>query len=99
MQVGREGRGVDRHTTWKGSMGTLQGLPLTMLILGGQSTHNLERIREDIARITSDNVDPGGKLTHNLERISKDIARTTSDNVDLGGVDQYTTWKGSARTC
>ena len=66
-------------------MRTSQGLPLTMLILGGWLTHNLERIHKDIARITSDNVDPGGWLTHNLERIHKDIARITSDNVDPGG--------------
>ena len=45
----------------------------------------MERIHEDIARITSDNVDPGGQLTLNLERIHKDIARITSDNVDPGG--------------
>ena len=76
---------VDRHTTWKGSMRISQGLPLTMLILGGWLTHNLERICEDIARITSDNVDPGGWLAHNLERIHEDIARITSDNVDPGG--------------
>ena len=50
--------GVNQHTTWKGSVRTLQGLPLTMLILGSGSTHNLERIK-DIARITSDNVDLG----------------------------------------
>ena len=31
-----------------------------MLILGGQSTYTLEKIHEDIARITSDSVDPGG---------------------------------------
>ena len=43
-------------------MKTLQGLPLTVLILGGggQSMVNLERICKDFARITSDNVDPGG---------------------------------------
>ena len=29
---------------------------------GGQLTVNLERICEDIARITSDNVDPGGSI-------------------------------------
>ena len=58
---GEGGEGViDRWSTWKGSMKTLQALPLTMLILGGQSTVNLERICKDIARITSDNVDPGG---------------------------------------
>ena len=27
--------GVDQQSPWKGSMKTLQGLPLTMLILGG----------------------------------------------------------------
>ena len=90
--------GVDWHTTWKGTMRTLQGLPLTMLILGGWLTHNLERIHEDNARITSDTVDPGGWLTHNLERIQKDIARITSDNVDSWGVDWHTTWKGSVKT-
>ena len=68
-------------------MKTLQGLPLTMLMLGGQLMLNLERICKDIARITSDNVDLGGQLTLHLERICKDIARITSDNVDPGGVD------------
>ena len=50
---------------------------------------NLERICKDIARITSDNVDPrvGDQSTVNLERIHEDIARITSDNVDPGGVD------------
>ena len=43
-------------------MKTLQGLPLTMLILGGQSMVNLGRIHEDFARITSDNVDPVGVI-------------------------------------
>ena len=47
---------------------------------------NLERICEDFARITSDNVDPGGQFTINLGRIHKDFARITSDNVDPGGV-------------
>ena len=72
--------GVDQWSTWKGSTRTLQGLPLTMLIPGwrGQSKVNLERIHEDIARITSDNVDLGGQSTVNLERIRKDIARITS---------------------
>ena len=93
----RSWRGRSTHATWKGSVKTLQGLPLTMLILGGQLTHNSERIHKDIAGITSDNVDPGwGQSTHNLERIHKDIARITSDNVDPAGVNQHTTWKGSA---
>ena len=59
-----------------------------MLILGvgGQSTLNLERIHEDIARITSDSVDPGeGQSTLNLERIFEDIVRITSGNVDPVG--------------
>ena len=54
--------GVNRQSTWKGSVKTLQGLHLTMLILEGQLTVNLERICEDIARITSDNVDHGGSI-------------------------------------
>ena len=52
--------GINQQSTWKGSAKTLQGLLLTMLILGDQSTVNLERICKDIVRITSDNVDPGG---------------------------------------
>ena len=81
--------GVDRHSTWKGFAKTLEGLPLTMLILGVgvDSTLNLERIRKDFGRITSDNTDPwgGGHLTLNLERICKDFGRITSDNTDPGG--------------
>ena len=46
---------------------------------------NLERICEDFARITSDNVDPGSQSTVNLERICEDFARITSGNVDPGG--------------
>ena len=83
---GRGGGGVDQHSTWKGSVKTLEGSPLTMLILGGRSTINLERICEDFGRITSDNADlGGGRLTLNLERIHKDFGRITSDNADLGG--------------
>ena len=58
---------------------------------------NLERIHKDIARITSDNVDPGGQSMVNLERIHKDIARFTSDNVYSRGLNQQSTWKGSAK--
>ena len=40
-------------------MKTLQGLPQTVLTLGGgQLTVNLGRIHKDFARITSDSVDP-----------------------------------------
>ena len=47
---------------------------------------NLETICKDIARITSENVDPGeGQSMVNLERICKDIARIICDNVDPGG--------------
>ena len=43
-------------------MKTLEGLPLTVFILGGgsQLTVNLGRICKDFGRITSDNVDPWG---------------------------------------
>ena len=55
-------QGVNQWSTWKGSAKTLQGLSLTMLILGGgQLTVNLEMIHKDIARITSDNVDVCGR--------------------------------------
>ena len=70
-----------------------------MLILGGQSTVNLGRIHEDLARITSDSVDPGGgQLTVTLGRIHEDLARNTSDSVDPGGIDQQSTWEGSSNT-
>ena len=80
-------KAVNQQSTWEGSTKTLQGLPLTVLIPGGQSTVNLGRIHKDFARITSDSVDPGGggQLTVNLGRIHKDFARITSDSVDLGG--------------
>ena len=86
---------------------TLQGLPLTMLILGGevgQLTLNLERICEHIARITSDNVDPGsggwGSIDSQLGKDPcKDIARITSDNVDpVGRLIDSSAWKGSMKT-
>ena len=44
----------------EGSKKTLQGLSVTVLILGGQLMANWERIHEDLARITCDSVDPGG---------------------------------------
>ena len=61
---------------------------------------NLERIREDFARITCDSVDPcwGGQLMVNLERICEDFARITCDSIDPRGVNQRSTWKGSAKT-
>ena len=40
-------------------MKTLQGLLQTVLILGDQLTVTLGRIHEDLARNTSDSVDPG----------------------------------------
>ena len=45
---------------------TLEGSPLTMLILGGKSMVNLEKICDDFGRITSDNVDPGGSIDSHL---------------------------------
>ena len=58
-------------------MKTLQGLPLTELILGGQSTVNLGRIREHFAWITSDSVDPGGVLIDS--QLRKDLQRLCKD--------------------
>ena len=98
--------GVNQHSTWKGSAETLEGSPLTMFILGGQLTLNLERICRDLGRITSDNVHPGGgRLTLNLERIHRDFGRITSDNVHPGGSidtqlgkDPQRLWKDSPLT-
>ena len=90
-------QGVDWHTTVKGSMRTLQGLPLTMLILGGQLTHNLERIHEDIARITSDNVDWGVDW-HTTWKGSVRTLHGLPLTMLILGVNQHTTWKGSMRT-
>ena len=67
-------------------MKNFQGLPVTMLILGGQLMVTLGRIHKDFARITCDNVDPGaGQLTVTLGMICEDFARITCDNVDPGG--------------
>ena len=67
--VGENGEeGVNQQSTWEGSTKTLEGLPLTILILGGQSTVNLGRICKGFGRITSDNLDLGwGQSTVNLE--------------------------------
>ena len=65
-------------------MKTLQGLPVTMFILGGQSMVDLERICKDFARITCDNVDPEGSINSQLGKDLK-TARITSDHVDPGG--------------
>ena len=89
--------GVNQHTTLKGSARTLQGLSLTMLILGGWSTHNLERIHEDIARITSDNVDPGGSIDTQLGKDPRGHCKDYLWQCWSRGVDWHTTWKGSAR--
>ena len=66
--------GVDQQPTWKRSTKTLEGLLLTMLILGG--TVNLGRIHKDFGKITSDNVGPGGsidsQLGNDLQRLWKD---------------------------
>ena len=56
-----------------------------MLILGGQSTVNLERICKDFARITSDNVDPCRGLNQcQLGKAPQRLCKDTSDNVDPG---------------
>ena len=80
--LGGEGRGrggeggVDRHSTWKGSAKTLEGLPLPICHAdpgggGVQLTLNLERICKDFGRITSANLPMlilgGGQSTLNLE--------------------------------
>ena len=91
--------GVTQHSTWKGSTKTLEGSPLTMLILGGSIDTQLGK---DPQRLWKDRLwqcwSWGGWSTLNLERICKDFGRITSDNVDPGGVNRHSTWKGSAKT-
>ena len=54
-------------------MKTLQGLPVTMLILGGSIDGHLGRIHEDFVRITCDNVDSGvGRLGSINSHLRKD---------------------------
>ena len=72
-------RGVNQQSTVEGSTKTLEGLPLTVLILGGGGSIDSElgRIHKDFARITSDSVDPGGgglidsQLGKDLQRLCK----------------------------
>ena len=106
--------GVDWHSTWKGSAMTLEGLPLPMLILrGGRSTLNLERIHNDFGRITSANADPGGVNRHStwkgsaktlegLPELGKDLQWLWKDRLcqcwSWGGVNWHSTWNGSAMT-
>ena len=45
-------RGVNQHSTWKGSAKTLEGLPLTMLILGGGSIDT--QLGKDLQRLWKD---------------------------------------------
>ena len=59
-------------------MNTLQGLPLTMLILG-ESMVNLERIHEDIASITPHSVHPGAP-THTGLSVLYRLSYSTINN-------------------
>ena len=58
--------GVDQQSTWEGSTKALEGLPLTVLILGALLTVNLGRIHEDCGKITCDSADPGGLIDSQL---------------------------------
>ena len=94
------GWGVDQWSPGEGCIKTLQGLPVTMLILGCQSMVTLGRICKDFARITCDNVDPGrGLINVTLGKIPEDFARITCDHVDPGGAGQLMSpWTGSVKT-
>ena len=73
---------------------------LSVLILGvGQSTVNLGRICKDLARITSDSVDPGGGSIDS--ELRKDLQRPCKDyllSVDPRGVNWQSTSEGSVKT-
>ena len=67
-------------------MKTVEGLPLTVFILGGQSTVNLGRICKDFGRITSDSVDPGwGVNQQSTWEGSTNFERIIFDNGNPGG--------------
>ena len=80
---GREGRGVNRHSTWKLSFLRWGGRGGE----GGRLTLNLERIREDFGRITSDNADLGGVNQHSTWKGStKTLEGSPLTMLILGGV-------------
>ena len=79
--------GVHRHSTWKGSAKTLEGSPLTMLILGVDRHSTWKGSGKDFGRITSDNVDPGGVDRHSTWKGStKTLEGLPLTMLILGGV-------------
>ena len=76
----------------------MQGLPQTVLILGGQSTVTSGGIHKDFARITSDSVNPGGggvNQQSTLEGSAKTL-QGLPQTVLILGVNQQSNWEGSA---
>ena len=67
--------GVDWQSTWEGSTKTLEGLPVTVLILGG-SIDSLGRICEDFRRIVPPRINT---VTGNPSKVFADPS-----HVDLG---------------
>ena len=66
-------------------MNTLQGLPLTMLILGVDQQSTWKGSANTLQGLPLTMLILGGQLTVNLERIHEHFARITFDNVDSGG--------------
>ena len=66
-------------------MKTLQGLPVTMLILGGSINGHLGRIHaKTLQGLPVTMLILGGQSMVTLGRICKDFARITCDHVDPG---------------
>ena len=89
LRWGGRGGGVDQHSTWKGSTKTLEGSPLTMLILGGVDRHSTWK--------------GSAKTLEGSPQVGKDPQRPWKDRLnletirnDFGGI--ASTWKGSAMT-
>ena len=89
--------GVNQQSLREGSAKTLQGLPQTVLILGGgQLTVTLGRIHKDFARITSDSVNQGGVNQQSTLEGSAKTLQGLPQTVLILGVNQQSNWEGSA---
>ena len=100
--------GINWQSTWKGSAKTLQGLPLTVLIMGrGQSSWSswkgsMKTLQGLPLHLWPVLILGGNQLTVNLERIHKDFARITSAPLTmliLGGLIDSQLGKDLQRHC
>ena len=99
------GRGVDRHSTWKGSAKTLEGLPLPIChadpggggFIDTQLGKDLQRLWKDHL-CQSANADPGGGSIDTQLGSCHFLGGEGGEGRGGrgGGVNRHSTWKGSA---